>query len=124
MQINNTFSAQLSCKCPRCWKGDIFVYPLSNYLKFNKINSLCSSCGAAFEPEPGFYYGAMFVSYALTVILFTTVGSLLYFLFRPADEVYLIVIPISALLFTPLSFRYSRVSFLYWFGGYRHDSTK
>jgi uncharacterized protein (DUF983 family) len=119
MRADNSLAAQLKCKCPRCWEGDIFKYPLSDYLKFSKMNLQCSVCAASFEPEPGFYYGAMFVSYALTVILFTIVGISLYLLFHPADEVYLIVIPISALLFTPLSFRYSRVLFLYWFGGYR-----
>jgi uncharacterized protein (DUF983 family) len=117
MQINNTFSAQLQCKCPRCWKGDIFKYSASNILKFSKTNTSCSNCNASFEPEPGFYYGAMFVSYALTVVLFVVVGVSLYVLFHPSDEVYLISIGIAALLFTPLSFRYSRVLFLYWFGG-------
>ncbi len=26
----------------------------------------CSHCGQDFEPEPGFYYGAMFISYIFT----------------------------------------------------------
>ncbi len=124
MQINSLLSAQFHCKCPRCWKGDVFSYPASNLLKFNKTNTTCSYCGIAFEPEPGFYYGAMFVSYALTVALFTFLGVSLFFLFHPADEVYLIVIGIAALLFTPFSFRYSRILFLYWFGGYNHDPSK
>ena len=124
MPINSSFSAQLNCKCPRCWKGDIFQYPISNYLKFSVTNKECSNCGAYFEPEPGFYYGAMFVSYALSVALFAVIGVSLYVLIRPSDEIYLIVIGIAALLFTPLSFRYSRVLFLYWFGGYKHDPSR
>ena len=122
MPINSTFSAQLHCKCPRCWQGDIFKYPLSNIFKFSATNYSCSVCGAYFEPEPGFYYGAMFVSYAFSVALFAVVGLTLYVLFRPADFVYLIAIGVAAFIFTPISFRYSRVLFLYWFGGYRHDS--
>lgn len=29
----------------------------------------CPECGLSFMPEPGFYYGAMYVSYALTIAL-------------------------------------------------------
>lgn len=81
----------------------------------------CPHCGASFEPEPGFYFGAMFVSYALSVGLFVFVGLILYFFFHPSDTAYVIWISIAAVLFTPFSFRYSRVLFLYWFGGYRYD---
>jgi hypothetical protein len=80
----------------------------------------CPHCGASFSPEPGFYFGAMFVSYALTVGLFLFVGLTLYFLFNPSDTVYVITITVAAILFTPFSFRYSRILFLYWFGGYHY----
>lgn len=88
------------------------------------MNDRCAHCGASFEPEPGFYFGAMFVSYALSVGLFVVVGLILYFFFHPSDNVYLIWISIAAVLFTPFSFRYSRVLFLYWFGGYRYDPNR
>jgi uncharacterized protein (DUF983 family) len=113
--------AQLQCKCPRCREGDIFKYQLrENIFKFGTMNKTCAVCMASFEPEPGFYYGAMFVSYALSVGIFIAVGVPLYLLFDPSDTVYVIVIGIAALLFVPFSFRYSRVLFLYWFGGYRY----
>jgi Protein of unknown function (DUF983) len=83
------------------------------------MNETCPNCGASFSPEPGFYFGAMFVSYGLSVGLFVVVGLALYFLFHPSDTVYVSVIAVAAILFTPFSFRYSRSLFLYWFGGYR-----
>ena len=51
-------------KCPRCHEGDLFEKPLglSNALKMPKR---CDHCDQKFEPEPGFYYGAMFISYIL-----------------------------------------------------------
>lgn len=76
-----------------------------------------------FEPEPGFYFGAMFVSYALSVVLFAVIGITLYVLGNPADWVYLSAIILGAVLFTPFSFRYSRILFLYSFGGIHFDST-
>ena len=120
MPEKSLIKAQLAGKCPHCREGDIFKYPISNILKFSAMHNNCPRCGILFSPEPGFYFGAMFVSYALTVGIFLVVGLLLYFLFHPSDTVYVIVITVAAILFTPFSFRYSRVLFLYWFGGYRY----
>jgi hypothetical protein len=59
-----------ACKCPRCRKGDMFIdknsWNLKNTMKMNKE---CLVCGQHFEPEVGFYFGAGYVSYALTVAL-------------------------------------------------------
>lgn len=85
------------------------------------MNSHCERCGVMFEPEPGFYFGAMFVSYAFSVMLFVAIGLAVYFLWDPADWVYLVAIGSGAVLFTPFSFRYSRILFLYFFGGIHFD---
>jgi len=85
------------------------------------MNKNCSHCDADFEPEPGFYFGAMFVSYAISVTIFIIVGIILFIFFRPSDVVYAICIVLAALVFTPVSFRYSRILFLYWFGGYHFE---
>lgn len=49
-------------KCPRCRTGYLFTGPLriKNALE---MPTQCAHCGLIYEPEPGFYYGAMFVSY-------------------------------------------------------------
>jgi uncharacterized protein (DUF983 family) len=121
MPARSLASAQFYGKCPRCRQGDIFKYPLTNIIRFSAMYDQCPHCGASFQPEPGFYFGAMFVSYALTVGLFVSVGLILYFFVHPSDTGYVVWITIAAMLFTPFSFRYSRVLFLYWFGGYRYD---
>ena len=90
---------------------------------FWKMNPVCSYCESTFEPEPGFYYGAMFVSYALSVGLFAVIGISLYLLWNPADWIYLLAIATGAILFAPMSFRYSRILFLYFFGGIHYDPT-
>lgn len=107
-------------KCPRCREGSLFTSSVFNLSEFSKMNSECPSCGASFEPEPGFYFGAMFVSYALNVALFVVVGLVLYFLFHPSDIVYVVIIGVTALACTPFFFRLSRVLFLYWFGGHHY----
>ncbi len=51
--------------CPRCRKSKIFIEPFS----FNDPLAMpknCGVCGQRTEPEPGFYYGAMFLSYIIS----------------------------------------------------------
>ena len=121
MRGRSLINAQFYGKCPRCRQGDIFKYPVGRVLKFSAMHTSCPHCGATYEPEPGFYFGAMFVSYALSIALFTFVGLILYFTLNPSDTVYVVSIAVAAILFTPLCFRYSRILWLYWFGGYRYD---
>jgi uncharacterized protein (DUF983 family) len=52
-------------RCPRCGKGQIFEPGLRG-LFF--LNDECSVCGLSFMPEPGYYLGAMYVSYGLGVL--------------------------------------------------------
>jgi len=52
-------------KCPRCRKGDLFVKP---FMMTNPLNmpEKCDHCSQRYMPEPGYYYGAMFISYIWT----------------------------------------------------------
>jgi uncharacterized protein (DUF983 family) len=109
--------AVLHGKCPRCGEGDIFVYPLAKISRFSVMHVNCEKCGAPFEPEPGFYYGSLFVSYAFNVAIMAILWLVLYFTINPADWVYGVALVAVSILFIPFSFRYSRILFLYWFGG-------
>jgi len=57
-----------ACKCPRCRTGDMFQdnnpWNLKNTMKMNRI---CPECGQPLNIEVGFYFGASYVAYALTV---------------------------------------------------------
>lgn len=60
----------LNAKCPRCHEGDFFKYPFSfNPKKITQIHKNCSHCDLKYMIEPSFFYGAMYVSYAITVAL-------------------------------------------------------
>lgn len=118
----NMLSHIWSGKCPRCHKGDIFKYPLSQLTHFAAMHKECPVCGASFVPEPGFYYGAMFISYTFTVAIMVAVWLVLYVFVNPSDWVYGLALVLGAALFSPISFRLSRVLWLYWFGGHKHNS--
>ncbi|MDH4057845.1 MAG: DUF983 domain-containing protein [Cyclobacteriaceae bacterium] len=85
------------------------------------MNDSCPSCKVRFEPEPGFYQGAMFVGYALTVALITTLSAAMYLLGNPSVIVYMSVVIASSILVAPLNYRYSRIIYLYLFGGIKYD---
>ena len=55
-----------TCKCPNCKKGKMFNH-VGNFLLFrmSKMNTICNVCNFKFEKEPGFFFGAVFVSDAL-----------------------------------------------------------
>lgn len=115
--MKSSARAVLQGKCPRCRQGDIFKFPFSKISKFSVMNDTCANCGTSFMPEPGFYFGALYVSYAFTIVFFIGLWLILYLLFDPADWVYGTAIVLACVLFIPFSFRYSRILFLYWFGG-------
>jgi hypothetical protein len=63
----------------------------------------------------------MFVSYAFAVGFIVVVGVILYYLFNdPSDWTYIGVCTAVILLMVPLNYRYSRIVFLYFFGGPRY----
>jgi uncharacterized protein (DUF983 family) len=127
MKKNTGFGALISAKCPQCRKGQMFPYAPYDIPRFDRMNPCCSNCGLSFEIEPGFYFGAMFVSYAFSVIIFFVVGFSLYLFFHdPPVLVYVCSTFLTILLLYPLTFRYSRVIFLHLFGGihYKADDDK
>lgn len=100
----------LTCKCPKCRKGQMF--PKGNLLhplRFHKMNERCGVCGQSFEPEPGFYFGAMFVSYGLNTALFILMWTLLALLVVDYSLTsLLILLGLTVVVFLPLTFRLSR----------------
>lgn len=105
-------------KCPRCGQGDVFKYPLLN-IHFAAMHNECPNCKATFQPEPGFYFGAMFVSYAILVALMVGCSLVLWLFFEASTNVYIVTFIGVTILSMPFSFRYSRLLWLYWFGGHK-----
>jgi uncharacterized protein (DUF983 family) len=67
MKQRNIISSMFGVKCPSCREGDMFegssyAFKLTSF----DMPKHCSTCNADLEPEPGFYFGAMFISYGLT----------------------------------------------------------
>jgi uncharacterized protein (DUF983 family) len=112
----NLLRAWLECRCPACREGKVFNSPVWDLKRFHQMPQSCPVCNKNFFPEPGFYFGAMFISNAFTVALMTAIWIFLRVLFDPQEYVYIWSLIGMALLLTPLSFRHARLLWLYWFG--------
>lgn len=102
-------------KCPRCHEGDLFSAGVYDYKRLADMPEKCPHCGQRFKLEPQFYSGAMYVSYALQVALFTTVCVALNVLFDPPMEAYMIGTIGTALVLFPITFRLSRSIYINFF---------
>ena len=68
----------------------------------------CTKCSQDFEIETGFYYGAMYVSYALTIAITVAIFVALTVLNLFSIGVFLVADLIVLLLLLPYIFRVSR----------------
>lgn len=53
-------------KCPRCQEADAFETGSWSFKKSFDMHERCPHCDLNYFPEPGYYYGAMFISYVWT----------------------------------------------------------
>ena len=101
----------LTGKCPRCHEGNLYQaqnpYTIG---KMTAMNEHCSNCGLKFEKEPGYFYGAMYISYALNIALFVTalVGYLLFFSEKIESLPYMLLYLGVTIFLFPVIFRLSR----------------
>lgn len=111
--------AILRMKCPKCYKGNL--YKDANPFHLTKLHAMpahCDQCGQPFNPEPGFYMGAMYVSYGLCVAVFMFCFFALYIFLHMDPIVVLCVYALSLLVLFPFIFRYSRTVYLHLFYDY------
>ncbi len=100
-------------KCPRCRKGNMFngyAYGISR----QKMNEHCPHCGFKFEIEPGYFYAAMYVSYAFSVAEVLGMAFITALITKSESPwLYIAVLFFAIFLFAPFNYRYSRLVLLH-----------
>jgi len=122
----NKLYSVLNNKCPQCHRGDFFVKKSSFAFKgFSQMHDSCSNCGLSFQQEPGYYFGAMYVSYAINVAIMVSVW--VAFLVLAGDDFnigwMIFTSVILGLVLTPMTFRLSRLGWINFFVSYRSDAS-
>ncbi len=81
------------------------------------MNDCCPNCKEDFKRESGFYIGAMYASYGLTVFYGIALFLLMVILFNLNVWTYLITFSISLILLLPVIYRKSRLIWINLFVG-------
>ena len=98
-------------RCPRCGKGNVFVNKVMSFKKFTDTLDECPKCQLKYEPETGFFVGAMYWTYAVLVGLTVVLSIGLYQMDLFEEAVY--IIPLIIVFLLPWVFRYGRLLMLY-----------
>ncbi len=107
-------------KCPRCHEGSFFKYGFTfNPNKITHLHENCSKCNLKYMIEPSFFYGAMYVNYAITValsIITFLIGKLIFHLTLLQSFISIII---ALLVLAPINLRLSRILWINMFVSYK-----
>lgn len=110
-------------KCAKCHQGDVFIYKNPyNLKKFDKMHEHCSACDAKYEKEPGFFFGAMYVSYALMSALFISSFVIDNLWIHSETWQYMTFLVTAMIVSVPLTYRWSRLIWINFFTKFDKES--
>ncbi len=99
----------LTGRCPRCHQES--MYSETNPYRLGSLFEMherCSHCGTKYKMEPSFFYGAMYVSYAVG-IAFAVAAFVIAFLFIGTNLINTFIAIVATLVvFMPVIIRLSR----------------
>lgn len=99
----------LTGNCPVCQRES--MYKEKNAYRLSKIFEMhehCSHCHTKYKIEPSFFYGAMYVSYAVGIAFAFAAFMLSYFLFKGSLLVSFLAIVCTLIFCMPIIMRLSR----------------
>jgi Protein of unknown function (DUF983) len=100
----------LGLKCPYCHEGDFFLSHPYDLKHTGDTHDSCPKCKGRFTIEPGFYYGAMYVSYAIGVAAMVTVWVATAVLFPDMSPTALVISILTTLILgSPLFYALSKI---------------
>ncbi|MDX1907599.1 MAG: DUF983 domain-containing protein [Bacteroidia bacterium] len=113
-QSRSLLASILGMRCPRCRQSRLFLNPNPYALRdMQKMHTACPVCKQDFIIEPGFYFGASYVSYALNIAWIIPTFLLLYGVFHVDYTQYMIFMLVTLPLLVPFIFRLSRTIWLH-----------
>lgn len=78
----NKLYSILKIKCPQCHEGAFLERKVYDFSAFTKVRKSCPNCGLNYHVEPSFYYGSMYIAYALGVAIMVAMVILNFLLFE------------------------------------------
>ncbi|MFP2997158.1 DUF983 domain-containing protein [Spongiivirga sp. MCCC 1A20706] len=118
-------SSILKGSCPKCQQESMYVnknpYALSETLK---MHERCGHCNTKYKIEPSFFYGAMYVSYAVGIVFAVAAFVISYLILGTNLKVAFISIVGTMVVFMPVIMRLSRNIWINMFMSYDKNLVK
>lgn len=99
-------------KCPTCLKGDLYPTRILSFKGWFKMYERCPVCGQKYVLEPGFYWGAMYISYAVCSGLIFVLFAVFYWGAGLNESLAFILAMILLFFIYPFVFRIARAIWL------------
>ena len=115
----------LTGACPKCHLES--MYTSKNPYKpghLFKMNERCSHCDTKYKIEPSFFYGAMYVSYAVGIAFAVAAFVIARLFIGTSLTITFIAIVITLIVFMPVIIRLSRNIWINFFVHYDADAIK
>lgn len=112
-------------KCPKCHEGDFMIEKnVFKLTKAFKMHENCPNCNFKYMMEPSFFYGAMYINYALTVALAVVTFIISALVFKLSLLKSFIPIVAILILTAPFTIRLSRIIWINLFVSYTASISK
>jgi uncharacterized protein (DUF983 family) len=115
----------LTGTCPKCQNENMYVnknpYILTETMK---MHERCGHCGTKYKMEPNFFFGAMFVSYAVAVAVGMLIFAICFLGFKTGLKTSFIAILGGLIVLMPVITRLSRNIYINIFMNYDPNAAK
>lgn len=102
-------------KCPNCGKGNVYQKK-KHLIELPIMNDRCDECHYYFDREPGYFLGAMYISYGLAVLQGIITFLLLYFLLPNIPTIWVVLSILAVIfLFSIKNYKLSRIIYIHIF---------
>lgn len=101
-------------KCPKCEQERVFVH--RKPFRFVRIHEHCPNCKLKIEKEPGFFFGAMYVSYGLAILECGIAFAISRLFLQETFDLRILWVWIPLVFVTaPFNYKFSRILWIYLF---------
>lgn len=117
--------SMITGECPRCQSESMYVNPNPYAVSETmKMHEECRHCGLRYKIEPNFFFGAMYVSYALSVAIGVAVFVISHYFIGAGLAVSFSAIFIGLIALMPPVARISRNIYINMFVSYRKEAVE
>lgn len=112
----------LTGSCPRCQVENMYVEKNPYKLKtIYAMHEQCSTCHLRYEIEPSFFYGAMYVAYAVSIAFGVAIFIITNIILGLTAKTSFISLGIGILILMPITARFARNIYINMFINYDPD---